>query len=294
MSTANLIRLLVLAAIWGSSFLFMRIAVPALGPAVLIEYRVGFAALFLLVVGFVLHKKLDLRANWRHYLVLGFFNSALPFFLFAFAARTLSASVLTVLNATAPMWGALLGAIWTRTGVKPSTAAGLALGTLGVALLVGFDHVSARPGAGIAIVAGLVAAVCYGIASLYAKTAKKVDAYANAHGSMWAAALLALPLLPFFPSPGVPTAGIMGATLALGIVCSGIAYIIYFKLIEDIGTTSALTVTFLTPAFGILWGALFLGEVVGWYTIAGSGIVLLGTALVTGVVKWPTKLAPAR
>ena len=293
MTTKNLIQLLVLAAIWGGSFLFMRIAVPVLGPAVLIEYRVGSAALFLLLVGLFLHKKLDLRAHWRHYLVLGFFNSALPFFLFAFAARTLSASVLTVLNATAPMWGALLGALWTRTGISLRTAAGLGLGTAGVALLVGFDHVSARPGAGLAIAAALVAAFCYGIASLYAKTARKVDAYANAHGSMWAAALLTVPLLPFFPSPGVPTIGIMGATLALGIVCSGIAYIIYFKLIEDIGTTSALTVTFLTPAFGILWGALFLGEVVGWYTIVGSGIVLLGTALVTGFIGAPKKLAPA-
>jgi drug/metabolite transporter (DMT)-like permease len=293
MNTTNLIRLLVLAAIWGGSFLFMRIAVPALGPALLIEYRVGSAALFLLLVGLVLRKKLDLRANWGHYLVLGFFNSALPFFLFAFAARTLSASVLTVLNATAPMWGALLGAIWTRTGISLRTGAGLALGTLGVALLVGFDHVSARPGAGIAIAAALVAAVCYGIASLYARTAKKVEAFSNAHGSMWAAALLTVPLLPFFPAPGTPTVGIMGATLALGIVCSGIAYIIYFKLIEEIGTTSALTVTFLTPAFGILWGALFLGEVVGWYTIVGAGIVLLGTALVTGFIKGPQKIAPA-
>jgi drug/metabolite transporter (DMT)-like permease len=293
MNTANLIRLLVLAAIWGSSFLFMRIAVPALGPAVLIEYRVASAALFLLVVGIALRKKLDLRANWRHYLVLGFFNSALPFFLFAYSARTLSASVMTVLNATAPMWGALLGAVWTRTGVSLRTAAGLALGTLGVALLVGFDHVSGRPGAGIAIAAALLAAFCYGVASLYAKNAKRVDPFSNAHGSMWASALLVLPLLPFFPSPGQPTIGIMGATLALGILCSGIAYILYFKLIEDVGTTSALTVTFLTPAFGILWGALFLGERVGWYTIVGSAIVLLGTALVTGVIGVPKKLAPA-
>lgn len=293
MNTANLIRLLVLAAIWGGSFLFMRIAVPALGPAVLIEYRVASAALFLLVVGIALRKKLDLGANWRHYLVLGFFNSALPFFLFAYSARTLSASVMTVLNATAPMWGALLGAVWTRTGVSLRTAAGLALGTVGVALLVGFDHVSARPGAGIAIAAALFAAFCYGVASLYAKNAKRVDPFSNAHGSMWASALLVLPLLPFFPSPGQPTIGIMGATLALGILCSGIAYILYFKLIEDVGTTSALTVTFLTPAFGILWGALFLGERVGWYTIVGSAIVLLGTALVTGVIGVPKKLAPA-
>lgn len=293
MNTTNLIRLFVLAAIWGGSFLFLRIAVPALGPALLIEYRVASAALFLLVVGLVLRKKLALRDHWRHYLILGFFNSALPFFLFAFAARTLSASLLTVLNATAPMWGALLGAIWTRSAVTPRSAAGLALGTLGVALLVGFDHISTQPGAGIAIAAALLGAICYGIASLYAKTAKKVDAFSNAHGSMWAAALLTLPLLPWFPAPGTPTVGILGATLALGIVCSGIAYIIYFKLIEEIGTTSALTVTFLTPAFGILWGALFLGEVIGWYTIVGAAIVLLGTALVTGFIKGPGKRGAA-
>lgn len=293
MNTANLIRLFVLAAIWGCSFLFMRLAAPVLGPAVLIEYRLAFAAVFLFLVALVLRKHLHVRANWGHYLILGFFNCALPFFLFAFAARTLSASVLSVLNATAPMWGALLGAIWTRKGVSLGTAAGLVLGTAGVALLVGFDHVAARPGAGVAVAAALIAAFCYGVASLYAKTAKSVEPFANAHGSMWAAAILIVPLLPFFPSPGTPTIGIMSATLALGIVCSGIAYILYFKLIEEVGTTSALTVTFLTPVFGILWGALFLGEVVGWYTVVGSAIVLLGTALVTGFIGAPKKLAPA-
>ncbi|HEX8614288.1 MAG TPA: DMT family transporter, partial [Telluria sp.] len=117
MNTANLLRLIVLAAIWGSSFLFMRIAAPVLGPAVLIEYRVAFAAVFLAIVGVILKKRLDLAANWKHYLVLGFINSALPFLLFAFAARTLSASVLSVLNATAPMWGALIGALWSRQAI---------------------------------------------------------------------------------------------------------------------------------------------------------------------------------
>lgn len=292
MNTANLIRLFVLAAIWGCSFLFMRIAAPVLGPAVLIEYRLAFAAVFLMLVGLALRKKLDVRANWGHYLVLGFFSYSLPFFLFAFAARTLSASILSVLNATAPLWGALVGAVWTRKGISLGTVAGLLLGTTGVALLVGFDHVAARPGAGVAAAAALGAAFCYAIASQYAKTAKPVEPFANAHGSMWAGAILIVPLLAFFPSPGVPTVGIMAATLALGIVCSGVAYILYFKLIAEIGATSALTVTFLVPVFGILWGALFLGETVGWYTVVGSAIVLLGTALVTGFIGAP-KIAPA-
>jgi drug/metabolite transporter (DMT)-like permease len=284
MNTANLLRLVLLAAIWGGSFLFMRISAPVLGPALLIEYRVLFAALFLALVGVLLKKKLQLRAHWKHYLILGFFNSTLPFLLFAFAARSLTASVLSVLNATAPMWGALHGAAWSRQRIGMRTALGLAFGTAGVTLLVGFDSVAARPGAGIAIAAALVAAFCYGVASLYAKSAKSVEPFANAHGSMWASALLVLPALPFFPASGQPTIGIMGAVLALGVLCSGIAYLLYFRLIADVGTTSALTVTFLNPVFGILWGALFLGEVVGWYTVAGSAIVLVGTALVTGFV----------
>ena len=282
MNTANMLRLVLLAAIWGSSFLFMRIAAPVLGPAVLIEYRVGFAAVFLAIVGIILKKRLDLRDNWKHYLVLGLLNSAFPFLLFAFAARTLSASVLSVLNATAPMWGAIIGALWSRQAISGRSALGLVLGTAGVALLVGFDQVTSRPGAGIAIAAALVAAVSYSVASAYAKTAKSVEPFANAHGSMWAATLLVIPVLPFFPAPAEPTIGIMGAALALGILCSGIAYILYFKLIQDVGPTSALTVTFLNPLFGILWGALFLGEVVGWHTILGAAIVITGTALVTG------------
>jgi len=284
MNTANLLRLILLAAIWGGSFLFMRISAPVLGPALLIELRVLLAALFLAAVGLVLRKSLQLRAHWKHYVILGFFNSALPFLLFAYAARTLPASVLAVLNATAPMWGALLGAVWSRQTVSARSAAGLVLGTAGVALLVGFDHATARPGAGIAVAAALLAAFCYSVASLYARLAKSVEPFANAHGTMWTSALMVLPLLPLFPASGPLTPGIGAAVLALGVLCSGIAYILYFKLIEQVGTTSALTVTFLSPVFGILWGVLFLGETVGWYTVVGSSVVLVGTALVTGFV----------
>ncbi len=282
MSTANLLRLIFLAAIWGGSFLFMRIAAPVLGAAVLIEYRVLFASLFLAVIALALKKPLNLRQHWKHYLILGLFNSALPFLMFAFAARTLSASLLAVLNATTPLWGTLIAAVWTRHMVSAKVMLGLLLGACGVALLVGFDHVSTKPGAGIAIAAVLFASFNYGIASNYAKQAKAVEPFANAHGSMWASTLLVLPALPLFPAPGEPTIGIMGAVLALGVLCSGVAYLIYFRLIQDVGPSSALTVTFLSPLFGILWGMLFLGESVGWYTFVGAAIVIAGTALVTG------------
>lgn len=287
MNSTNMLRLVLLAAIWGASFLFMRIAAPVLAPAILIEYRVALAALFLAcVTGFMMLRgkasPLDVRRNWKHYLILGLFNSALPFVLFAFAARTLSASLLSVLNATAPMWGALVGAVWARRKVTPRAALGLVLGTVGVALLVGFDHATAREGALLAVAAALIAALCYSIASQYASTAKSIAPLANAHGSMWAAALLVLPLLPFSSTSGTVTPTIVAAVLALGIVSSGIAYVIYFRLIEEVGTTSALTVTFLNPLFGILWGAMFLAEPIGWHTVAGAATVLLGTSLVTG------------
>jgi drug/metabolite transporter (DMT)-like permease len=282
MTAASLARLLSLSAIWGASFLFMRMGAPVLGPTLLIFWRVLSAALFLAIVGAAMRKPLEPRRHALHFLVLGLFNSALPFLLFAFAARTLSASLLSILNATAPIWGAVIGAAWTRTAVAPKALLGLALGVGGVALLVGFDPESLRPGAPLAIALGLGATFSYGVATNYARSAKKVDAFANAHGSMWAATLLLAPAVPFAPAPAAPTPAIGLAVLALGVVCSGIAYLLYFRLVADLGAASALTVTFLIPVFGVLWGHLFLGEAVGWNTWVGAAIVIAGTALVTG------------
>ncbi|MDE2371780.1 MAG: DMT family transporter [Burkholderiales bacterium] len=282
MTSASLVRLLTLSAIWGASFLFMRMGAPVLGPTLLIACRAASAAAFLAVVGVALRKPLDARRNALHYLVLGLFNSALPFLLFAYAARTLSASLLSILNATAPIWGAVIGAVWTRQAVAPKAMAGLALGVAGVAMLVGFDPGGLREGATLAIALALGATFSYGVASNYAKSAKKVDPYANAHGSMWAATLLIAPAVPFAPAPGTATPVIWLAVLALGIVCSGIAYLLYFRLIADLGAASALTVTFLIPVFGVLWGHLFLGEALSWHMAAGALVVIVGTALVTG------------
>ena len=282
MTAASLVRLLALSAIWGASFLFMRMGAPVLGPVLLIGLRVLLAALFLAVVGAVLRKPLDARRNAGHYLVLGLFNSALPFLLFAFSARTLSASLMAILNATAPIWAAVIGAAWTRTALSARSLLGLALGVGGVALLVGFDPSTLRDGAPLAIGLALAAAFSYGIATQYAKSARKVEPFANAHGSMWAATLLIAPAVPFAPPAAMPGLVIGLAVLALGIVCSGIAYLLYFRLVADLGAASALTVTFLVPVFGVLWGHLFLGEPLGWNTLVGALVVVVGTALVTG------------
>ncbi|MBI2306071.1 MAG: DMT family transporter [Rhodocyclales bacterium] len=283
MNKANLCRLLALAAIWGASFLFMRIGAPAVGPAALIFLRVALAALFLAAVAASLRKPLQLARHWRHYLVLGLFNSALPFLLFAHAALTVSASLLAILNATAPLWGALLGAVVTRTQLSAKAACGLLLGVAGVAVLAGIEAAALPAGGGLAIAAALGAALCYGIATTYARTTTAVDAFANAHGSMWAATVWVAPALLFAPlPPALPGVPVIAAIVALGVVCSGIAYLLYFRLIAEIGATPTLAVTFLIPAFGVLWGHLFLDEAVGWHTLAGAMLVLAGTALTTG------------
>jgi drug/metabolite transporter (DMT)-like permease len=260
----------------------MRVAVPVLGPTQLIAWRVILAALFLAGAALLQQRRLGLRAHWRHYLILGASNSALPFLLFAFAAQTLSASLLSILNATAPIFAALIASLSSRRLPAPGTAIGLVLGVAGVAVLASFDAVMLQPGASLALAAGLAASLSYGVASIYAKSVRNVDAFANAHGSMWAATLLLVPAMPFFPAHAAPGAGVAAAVVGLGVICSGVAYLLYFRLIADLGAASALTVTFLIPVFGVLWGNVFLGEHVGWYTLAGSLIVVAGTALVTG------------
>jgi drug/metabolite transporter (DMT)-like permease len=283
MNDSSLIRLLVLSAIWGASFLFMRVGAPAIGPAALIFLRVALAAVFLWFVALGFRKTLAAGVHWRHYLVLGLFNSALPFLLFAHAAETVSASLLSILNATAPIWAAAIGAVWWRKPLSTRQLSGLSCGVAGVAVLGGIEAAQLPPGGGLAIAAALLAALSYGIATTYTKAASAVDPFANAHGSMWAATLLLAPTLFFLPMPATfPGSGVVAAVIALGVLCSGVAYLLYFRLIADIGATPALTVTFLIPVFGVLWGHLFLGEEVGWHTLVGATLVLAGTGLATG------------
>ncbi len=282
MSLSNLVKLIVLSAIWGSSFLFVRMAAHDLAPPFLIAMRVGLGSLFLLAVACVQKRTLDWRAHWKHFLILGFLNTAVPFTLFAFAARTLPASLMSILNATAPIFGAVISAVWLRVPMTWKSGLGLALGIGGVAILVGLDGGNLTSAAGLAIAAGLVAGFCYGLASAYAKHAPSVDGFSNAHGSMWAATLFMIPTAPFFAPVHIPAPMIILAVVAVGVMCSGIAYILYYDLVNAIGVAPALSVGFLIPVFGVLWGHLFLHEPVGLQTVAGGAVVLLGTALITG------------
>ncbi|MDD1829810.1 DMT family transporter [Photobacterium sp. ZSDE20] len=279
----SFLKLIMLAAIWGGSFLFMRIAANPLGPAVLIEARVLCAAITLLLVSFYLKRKLSFNAHAKHFFILGLFNTALPFLFFAYAAQTLNASTLAILNSTAPIWAAIIGAIWTKTALENKVLLGLGIGVTGVCVLVGWDAMNIGQEAIIPIFAAVMAAFSYGIASNYTKTAPKVEAFNNAHGSMWAAVLIVLPFVFFIPMREAPDLTITTSVILLGAVCTGLAYLLYFNLINELGAPSALSVTFLIPVFGILWGNLFLDEAIGINTVVGSILVITGTMLVTGL-----------
>ncbi|BDY05326.1 DMT family transporter [Ferrimonas sp. YFM] len=282
MTGINLLILIALSAIWGGSFLLLRIGVPQFGPVALIESRLALAALFLGIMALVVGRKLQWRSRWRHYLLLGGINSALPFLLLAFSAQTLSASLMSILNATTPIWGAVLAAVWGRTPLTGTTGLGLILGTVGVAILVGFDAITMTPGAPLAIAASLSASLSYAVASMYARSRTQIEPFDNAHGSLWGATLLVLPLALMLPPPSMPQPSMWGAAITLGVLCTGIAYLMYFRLVKEVGAAPALTVTFLVPVFGVLWGHWLLDEVLGLHTLAGSALVICGTALVTG------------
>lgn len=282
MGLTSFLQLMLLAAIWGSSFLFMKIAAGSLGPAVLIEARLGLAAVTLLCIGLVLRRKLAFAGNVKHFFIIGFFNSALPWMLFAYAALTLKASTLSVLNSTAPIWAALLGMIWNKTLVTRQAALGLLLGVSGVAVLVGFESGALHGDSSLAIAATLVATFCYAVATLYTKSAATVSVFDNAHGSMWAASLLALPVIVFIPVREPPTFEVMTAVVALGVLCTAVALLLYFRLVDQVGAASALSVTFLIPVFGILWAYLILDEAIGPNTLSGTVLIIAGTMLLTG------------
>lgn len=276
MRAGDAARLIALAAIWGASFLFIRIAAPAIGAVATADVRMliagGALAAYYALTGF----DIEWRRWWRWYLLIGVLNSAAPFLLFAYAALELSVSQLVVANATSPMWGALLSALLLRERLSLVRIAGLLLGVGGVALVSGAQG----SGAWLALAAALGAAFSYGLTGVVLRRwARETSARGMAAGTLVLGGILLLPWVAAAPPPW-PSLTVTMTMLALGLVCGAIAYVMYFRLIADIGPTGALTVTYLVPLFGVLWGALFLGEVPNMQVIAGGLVVIAGTVLV--------------
>lgn len=286
MRQRNLLDLLLLAAVWGGSFLFMRVAVKDFGPIALIELRVGLAALFLLPMA-IWRGKLPLIArHWKALLVVGTLNAAVPFLLYAYAAQSLGAGFLSVANAVTPVWGAVVGWLWLKDKLPWMRSLGLMIGLVGIVVLV-WDKLNFQAGGtGPAVLAAISAPVFYGIAANWTKRfLTGVDALASATGSMIAASLVLLPLaIPAWPEAPASAAA-WTSTVLLAVVCTGAAYIIFFRLIANVGPTAAVSVTFLVPIFGVVWGAWLLDEAVTPSIAVGAAIILVGTALALGLLK---------
>ena len=280
MKISELLELLLLAAVWGASFLFMRIAVPTFGPIFLIELRVLLAGLTLLFISTRLNLVSEIRHNWLSLLVVGCLNSAIPFVLFAFAALYLPAGFSSILNAAAPLFGTLITGLWLKEKLTLSQFIGLIIGFAGVTILVGWTKIPVTAGFIWAVAAGLIGAFLYAVAAPYArKKLVGVDPIAVATGSQLSAALVLLPITPWFLPNALPTINEIAVVVALGLFSTALAYVIYFHLISTIGTSKTLTVAYLIPLFAMFWGALVLNEPITPSMVLGCSFILSGTAI---------------
>ncbi|MGI9234811.1 MAG: DMT family transporter [Woeseiaceae bacterium] len=283
MTHRDRLDLILLAAIWGASFLFMRIAAPEFGAFVLAELRISIAAAFLL--GVLLWQS-DLRELSRLVVplfVVGFFGSAFPFVLFAYSTLTINAGTAAVINATAPLFAGLVAYVWLRDRLQPVQSIGLAVGFGGVVLLL-WDRIALNiDGAASAMGACLVASLSYGIAVNYTKkTLSGVAPIVSAAGSQLAAAILLMPLAIWYWPQETVSARSWYSAVALGVLCTGVAYILYFRLIANVGPARAITVTYLVPVFGMFWGFTFLDETVSIGMLAACAVIFVGIAMTTG------------
>ena len=281
MRAQDVARLALLAAIWGASFIFMRTLAPVLGPVATAFSRVAIAGIALVLWFRASGFDAGLRSHWRAFAVIGLVNSALPFLLYSFAALHLPASYSAIFNAASPLFSALLSALWLGEALTLGRVAGVLAGIAGVALVTRAGPVEPGPMFGWAVAACLGAALCYALSGIYARRrAAAAKPMAIAGWSQVFAAGALLPIVPFAPAPGAMTPAVIGSVLALALLCSGFAYLLYYRLLADVGPTRALTVTFLIPLFGMIWGALFLGEAITWPMLAGCALIVGGAAFV--------------
>lgn len=283
MKPGNVALLLVLAALWGGSYLCIRVAAPVLGTLPTVALRVSIACVALLAYAAMLRDLPDFRSWWRAFLALGLLNNAIPFVLIAHAVISLNASVAAILNATTPLFTAIVAAIWLGEVFDARRAAGVALGIGGVAIIVGWSPLPVSGRAMLAVAQALVAALSYGLAAVYAR--RRFAGARSLHtavGQLAGSSALLVPLAFVAPPTGVPTLRVVVAVLALALACTALGYLIYFHLIANAGATQAATVTFLIPCFSTLWGAMFLDEPLGMGLFVGLAVILGGVWLVIG------------
>ncbi len=289
-SQAWLIDFMLLAAIWGASFMFMRTASHEMGPLASAGLRVTIAALFLLPILWFKGLGGSLRKHWKLTLSVGVLNSAIPFVCFTYALLSITTGLSAILNATVPLFGAVIAWLWLKDRPSASRMLGLAVGFVGVTMLA-WDKASFKPDAnglstGWAVLACLLACFCYGTAASVAKRYMGgLPSLVSATGSQIGASIALIPLTVLYWPAQAPSLQAWGSVLVLGVVCTGLAYILYFRLIQRAGPARALAVTFAIPAFAVFYGVLLLGESITLWMVVCALVIIAGTTLSTGLLK---------
>lgn len=289
MKSRDLASLFFVGALFGASFLFMRTTVPEFGPIPLIEMRVAIAALFLLPILWLRGGFNVLRKQAGPLLLMGVINAALPFPLMAYALLSLSAGTGSIMNATTPLFGALVACVWLRERLTWLRVLGLLISFAGVVVLVWEKDFGGKLGA---IAAASCAALLFGVGANYSKKhLGSVDPIAIAAGCQLGATIVLLPFALWLWPHQPPSLQAWLNVGVLGVASTGIAFALLFQLIRRVGPAKAVTVTFLAPVFGVIWGAFFLNEAVGVNILTGGCLVLLGTAFATGTILLPARLS---
>jgi len=288
MRAIDYLRLLSLAAIWGASFLFMRIASPAIGPINTAFFRVFFGLIGLAIIILFIHKSLQFRGKLIKILILGAINSGIPFLMYSIAATLLPAGYSAILNATTPLMGAMIGFYFFSEGLSLRKLVGIVLGIAGIIVITSVGDSNIVGNIYIGVAACITATIGYGFAGFLTRKwitqQGGLDSTLVAFGSQLGATTFLAPFLIWNLSSGPSIDWLQGdvwvSLLAVGFVCTSLAYILYFRLIADIGPLRSLTVTFLVPPFAVLWGYLVLDETISSGFLAGSLIVLLSVWLI--------------
>ena len=292
-STTDLIALLYLGAVWGGAFLFFRIAAPEVGAVWAAEIRIALGAA---ILGLVAGRRTFAAVRRRplQFVIVGATFSAIPFSLIAVAALTLPAGLGALLNASTPLFTAVLGVAVLGQRLTPRLVAGLGIGLAAVFVLVGWSPVGFGPELLVATAAALAAALSYAIAgTLVKRTLPDVAGMELATGQLALGAIVLLPFAIASGGPGMPSLGGAASLLVLGVVSTALAWPVFFRVMSRTTPTVASTVTFIVPAFAILWGGLVLAEPVGPGLVAGFGLVLVSLVLIVGL-RLPLPALPGR
>lgn len=288
MSPVDIFRMLSLAAIWGASFLFMRIIAPVIGTIPTGFFRVSIAAAGLLVILGLMRVSWDFKGKLKTVMLLGVINSGIPATLYSVAAQVLPAGYSAIFNATTPLMGVLIGGLFFSEKLTAAKLGGVFLGLFGVGILTRAGPVAFDLQLLMGAVACLLATTCYGFAGFLARRwldqAGGLDSRLSSLGSMLGATLFLLPLFGYsvITAPPVSWGGwhVWLSLLGLGLGCTAFAYIIYFRLLSSIGPVKSMTVTFMIPPFGVLWGALLLDEPLSMAHVYGGILIALALWLV--------------